>query len=232
MDKIELIKEAIEKADNFVSGLSVEAINVPFLGSLKNRALLNNLGKLSTRYGEVGCHRGGSYCSTVYGNDNLVTATVIDSFESDITKNEGAEADFLRNSAAFTPVGTKLKLIKSDCFNIDFKDVQQPIDLYLFDGPHGEEDQAKAITYYLPVLADTFIFCCDDYGWDDVRKGTQRGIKEAGLEVLFERELVTEEEYLNTSWWTGFYVALLKKPATKTPTPKTPKTKKSTTKKK
>jgi len=215
MDKIELIKQAIEKADRFVSDLSPEAINVPFLGSLKNRALLNNLGKLATRYGEVGCHRGGSYCSAVYGNNNLISATVIDSFESDVTENAGAEADFLKNSSEFTPKGTKLKLIKSDCFNIDFSEVEQPIDFYLFDGPHGEDDQARALTYYLPVLSDTFIFCCDDYGWEAVKTGTQRGIKEAGLEVLFEQELVTDKEYLNESWWTGFYVALLKKPAAK-----------------
>lgn len=209
--KIEAIKLAIEKADRFESKLSDAAKDVPFLGSLKNRALLNNLGSLGTRYLEIGNHKGGSYCSTVFDNNNLKSATAIDSFESDATNDDKAMPQFLKNAATFTPIATRFNLIQSDCFNVDFSEIQQPVDFYLFDGPHSEQDQCKALTYYLPVLADEFIFCCDDYGWEAVRNGTQRGIKEAGLEVLFEKELVTEEEYSNISWWTGFYVALLKK---------------------
>lgn len=210
-EKIEAIKLAISKADQFQSKLTDAAKDVPFLGSLKNRALMNNLGELATRYLEIGCHKGGSYCSAIFGNDNLKSATVIDSFESDHMDGETAKPQFLKNAATFTPIATRFNLIQSDCFNVDFSEVQKPADFYLFDGPHSESDQCKALTYYLPVLADEFIFCCDDYGWEDVRNGTQRGIKEAGLEILFERELVTEEEYSNISWWTGFFVALLKK---------------------
>lgn len=210
-EKIEAIKVAIEKAEQFQSKLSNKVKDVPFLGGLKNRALMNNLGELSTRYLEVGCHKGGSYCSAVFGNDNLKSTTVIDSFESDETNEDKAKPQFLTNANMFTPIATRLNVIQSDCFDIDFSEVQKPVDFYLFDGPHSEQDQCKALTYYLPVLADEFIFCCDDYGWEAVRNGTQRGIKEANLDVLFERELVTEEEYSNISWWTGFYVALLKK---------------------
>lgn len=210
-EKIEGIKLAIENADQFKSKLSDAARDVPFLGSLKNRALLNNLGELSTRYLEVGCHKGGSYCSAVFGNSNLKSATVIDSFESDETNEDKAKPQFLKNVAALTPITTRFNLIQSDCFNINFSEVQKPIDFYLFDGPHSEEDQCKALTYYLPVLADELIFCCDDYGWEDVRNGTKRGIKEANLEIMFEKELVTDKEYSNESWWTGFYIALLKK---------------------
>ena len=211
MDKIKLIQEAIEKADRFESKLSEEAKQVPFLGSLKNRALLNNLGELATRYGEVGIHKGGSYCSAVFGNNNIISTTVVDSFESDHMNGEVAQVEFMANMAKFKPVNAEFKLFKTDCFDINFDEFLSPIDFYLFDGPHGENDQARALTYYYPVLADEFIYCCDDYGWEDVRNGTQRGIKEANLEILFEKELVTDEEYSNVSWWTGFYVALLRK---------------------
>lgn len=211
MTKIDKIKEAIEKADRFESKLSDEVKAVPFLGSLKNRALLNNLGELGTHYLEIGCHKGGSYCSAVFGNNNIFSATVIDSFESDHMSGETAKVEFLQNSKNFTPQETGFELIQSDCFKVNLSQIKQPIDFYLYDGSHSELDQYKALSYFLDSMDNEFIFCCDDYGWEEVKVGTQKAIKDLGLTVLFEKELVTEGEYSNQSWWTGFYVALLKK---------------------
>jgi len=211
MDKISLIKQAIVNGTERKSKLIDEVIQVPFLGSLQIRHLLNNLGELAGRYLEVGCHKGGSFCSTVFGNYNIRWSDVVDNFESDRVAGETAEFQFLANALFYRPKSMELRLHRSNCFDVDLNVFQKNIDLYLFDGPHEEEAQAQALTYYKPVLADEFIYCCDDYDWEQVQKGTQRGIKEAGFQVLFEEYLPSKGSHDNESWHCGFYVALLKK---------------------
>lgn len=209
--KIKAIKECIKQADQFKSGLSAEAIEVPFLGSLKIRALLNNLGGLATHFLEIGSHKSGSCCSTIFNNDNIKSITAIDSWASDETNEDKAYPQFIENTKKFKPQSAELNVIVGDCWEVSLDLIQNKIDLYGYDAGHSETDQYRALEYYLPVLADTFIYCCDDYGWPEVKAGTQKAIKDLGLEVLFEQELITDHEYDNDSWWDGYYCALLKK---------------------
>ncbi len=44
------------------------------------RHLLNNIGAISTHYVDCGSHVGSSLVSTVYGNDNLKSATAIENW--------------------------------------------------------------------------------------------------------------------------------------------------------
>jgi hypothetical protein len=208
MTKIEQIQIAISNADRMQSGLSKECFDVPMLGSLKIRHLLNNLGAISTEYLECGSHRGGSFCSTV-NNNNLVIATAVDSYLETFHKGDSLK-DFMDNAEKFCPEHTLWDLLKEDYFKVY---IAGKPDLFLFDGFHSEEHQAKALTYFAPMLADEFIYVCDDYMLPQVKAGTQRGIKEAGLKILFEQELENPSEVLhqNDFWWSGVYIALLKK---------------------
>lgn len=220
MDKIQLIKDAIEKADRFESKLSQGAIEVPFLGSLKIRALLNNLGAISKRYLEIGSHKGGSFCSAIYNNYNLETFIAIDNWKSDELNNEKAFDIFLENADRFSPNPINLAVIKSDCFAVDLNGEYAPylsnFDLYNFDAGHSYAEQKEALIYYKDVLADEFIYCCDDWQYGQVKEGTLAGIREGGFEVIFEQELLntepyTEDEHRNEEWWRGYAVFLLKK---------------------
>lgn len=206
----ELIIDAIEKAFKRESNLKSEAFDVPMLGSLQIRHLLNNLGSISTKFMEVGSHRGGSFASAVYENHNLKTTVAIDSWLSDETEGHSYMEDFKSNVSRFVPHQDFI-IIKQDSFEVDLAACPKGIDFYYFDGSHDYESQRKALTYYLPVLADEFIFCVDDFMLSEVEQGTFDGIKESGCKILFEREFVTEKEYDNESWWRGWYVALLKK---------------------
>lgn len=207
----ELIDLAIERAIARKSKLTDEAMRVPMLGSLQIRHLLNNLGGLASHYLEHGVHKGGSFCSTVFQNQ-LLTATAVDSFESDLTNQvDPAEPIFLENANKFLHPGTTFKMIKSDSFAVSPEQIENKIDLYYFDGCHSYEHQRKALTHFKDVMEDEFIYVVDDFMLDEVRNGTWDGIREAGYDVLYERELVTSHEYDNESWWRGFFVALLKK---------------------
>lgn len=212
MKKLELLKVAIENADESISHLPGEQFAVPALTSLKIRHLLNNIGKLGNNYLEVGVHRGGTFTASVAGSVNLEKITAVDSFLSDVTSNEGAKPEFENWASIFVPKSSVFKLIHSDSFAEDVLTlIPKGVDIYLYDGDHSEESQKKALTFYKDVLADEFIFLCDDFDWDEVQKGTAKGIEEGGYEVLFEKYMKSKGSHDNDSWWNGFYVALLKK---------------------
>lgn len=207
--KIEAIKKAIEKAKNHQSKMDETAWSVPALSSLKIRHLMNNLGAISTNYLECGVHLGGLFSSTIRNNPNLLSAIANDSFESDATNDDPVEPRFLDNVVKCICPETKFIMLKGETFSFNPAEGQN-IDLYLFDADHSYESQRKAMTHFLPGMADEFIVCVDDYDWEAVRIGTQEGLMEANVEILFE-EVWEGNDHDNDGAWNGFYVALLKK---------------------
>lgn len=214
MNKIEQIDIAIELAILRKSKLTEPSMNVPALASLRIRHLLNNLGEISTKYLECGVHKGGTFCSTVFGND-LIYAVAVDSFESDEPYHtDQAKPQFLENSKKILQPSTKFNLLVGDTFKIDLDQIVHGIDLYLYDAGHSREQQRDALIYYKPVLADEFIYCCDDWTYGEVKQGTMEGIEQGGYEILYQKELINEtpgDDHLNEEWWRGYAVFLLKK---------------------
>jgi hypothetical protein len=207
--KIQAIRDAIERAKNHQSKMDQTAWDVPALSSLKIRHLMNNLGAVSTNYLECGVHRGGLFCSTVR-NNNLDTAFAVDSFASDAVTGEGIEDEFDKNSLNCIDGTETVMFAKvADTFTVMPSDLPT-IDLYLYDAAHDYESQRKAMTHFLPAMADEFIVCVDDYDWEDVWRGTHDGLKDSGCEILFE-EAFKGGDHDNMTFWNGFYVALLKK---------------------
>jgi len=208
----ELIQTAIDNAIARKSKLPMSMMSdPPMLGSIQIRHLLNNLGSLATNYLEHGVHKGGSFSCAVYKNE-LLTATAVDCFASDATNTvDPAQPIFMANALKYLHEGTTFELIVSDSFEVKPEEIPSEIDLYYFDGNHSYESQRKALTHFKENMAEEFIYVVDDYMLDPVRTGTQDGIKDGGYEVLFEKELVTNHEYDNESWWRGFAVFLLKK---------------------
>lgn len=208
--KIEAIKEAIEKAKNHQSKMDQTAWSVPALSSLKIRHLMNNLGAISTKYWDCGVHVGGLFCSTIRNNPNIVWAGANDNFASDETGDIKYEPQFRANVEKCLPENTTFTLRKQDTFEVVTPGIASGIDLYLFDADHSYESQRKAMTHFLPAMADTYIACIDDYDWEDVAKGTEDGIKEAGVSVLF-KEVWVGNNHDNDGAWNGFAIYLLKK---------------------
>ena len=215
--KIQAIKEAIENAKNHISKMDDVAWSVPALSSLKIRHLMNNLGAISTRYYEAGVHIAGLFSSTIRNNPNLISATANDSFESDETGEIKYEPQFYANMQKCISSNTEFKMLKGDTFHMEPSEVSGPIDLYLYDANHSYEAERRAVTYFLPAMADTVIMCKDDWQFGDVKRATMDGIIDSGCEILFQEELLntepyTEDEHRNMEWWRGFAVFLLKKP--------------------
>lgn len=213
MLKVELIKEAIEKAKRHESKMDETAWSVPALSSLKIRHLMNNLGAISTNYLECGVHKGGLFCSTLRNNPNLSSVTANDNFASDIIGKDKAEPQFRQNVRKCVPSDRFLHVDVRICntFDLDPASITgKPIDLYLFDGDHSYESQRDAMTHFLPAMADEFIVCVDDFDWPEVMTGTEEGIKLSGCDVLFHDQF-KGNDHDNSGWWNGFFIALLKK---------------------
>lgn len=209
--KIKQIEWAIQNANLFKSKLTEDALKVPFMGSLKIRHLLNNLGAISTRYFEVGSHKGGSFCSTISGNYNLLSAVCCDNF-SEFNEEQGLKQQLIANALDHISNKTMFHLLDEDCFGIDPKRIPHPIDLYLFDGNHSFESQRDGVKHFVTAMADEFILCVDDWTFPGVAEGTQIGIQESGLKVLSTHIMVTPEEGLpNDHWWNGFACFLMSK---------------------
>ncbi len=213
MTKIEQIQDAIAKANNLQSKMTQSTWDVPALASLRGRHLLNNLGAISTKYLECGLHKAGTFSSTLCGN-KLISATGVDNFASDEPYHDDqAEPQCMVNIQKVIDPETNFYFHKSDAFASELSVIEKGIDFYFYDAGHSREDQKNALLYYKPVLAEEFIYACDDWDYGEVKEGTMEGIEQGGYEILFQQELhgAIPGEHDNDSWWRGYWVALLKK---------------------
>ena len=203
MIEISDIEHAISEAEN---GRPAEFPVVPGYSSPKVRRLLNNLcSNPGAIYLEIGTHLGSTFIPALHGNESL--ATCIDNWSLD----GHTKADFQANLNRFLP-GRDVVVIESDAFQVDLNLIDQPVDVYFYDGPHDRNSQYMAFSYFNSVLADRFVVLIDDVRWVEPREETQRAIKDLKYKNLWERTLPAKGRTDLEAWWDGLYIALLEKP--------------------
>ena len=213
MSKLQQLKAIIDEASmgNLKSKLiGAELTEVGGFISPNNRHFLNRLGSISTHYLECGSHIGSSLVSTVFGNDNLLSATACDNF-SLFSEGQDVGKEFYKNADTF--IKGKYKMLEQDYFSITKEQLPAPPDFYYFDGDHSYIHQYKAMTYFAPLLADQCIVVVDDFSWFDVNKGTMDGIRDSGLKVEYFMTLWSgvESDCSEKGFWNGYGVFLINK---------------------
>jgi hypothetical protein len=209
MDKISAIKLAIENAEKCESKLDNDVMAIGGYTGTKLRHLLNNLGAISKNVWEIGSHRGSTICATMFKNENLENVYFSDDFSE--FDDGTVRSELISNTARFTPANASLFFLEKDCFTTEREEVKVPIDLYLYDGNHSIEAQRNAFTKMKDFFADEFIAVVDDGNWQAVKDGTAFGVRDAGLEILFQKHLGIEKESDGEGYWNGTIVLLLKK---------------------
>ena len=68
----------------------------------------------------------------------------------------------------------------------------------MYDGCHSYNSHYNALTYYISVLDDLFIFIVDDWNIPRVRDATYRSIKDLNLKILYEREIIYTDDDRHT----------------------------------
>jgi hypothetical protein len=222
----------IDLTGDFTSDAFAKALNKSFVRSLainhklpdwivrmegmsgrKYRYFINNLVSLVENpiYLEVGSWAGSTACSAIFGNAG--SATCIDNW----SLFGGPKDFFLENIKRAAGDNCNFRFIESDFRAVNFQSLE-PANIYLFDGPHTEDDQYDGIVLALPALQKKFILIVDDYNWEEVRRGTQRAIVDAELKVTCSLEIRTTLDNThpivqrqNSDWHNGYFMAVVDK---------------------
>ena len=90
---------------------------------------------------------------------------------------------------------------------------ENKVDIYFYDGNHSFESQRDALIYFQDCFADEFIYLVDDWGDEDVVKGTYAGIEKIGYEILFSDNTSNwgADPTSRYGWGSGWFIAYLKK---------------------
>jgi hypothetical protein len=170
------------------------------------RQLLNGLVAGAKVYLECGLYCGLSFTSAMQHNTFLTRAIAIDSW-AEFTQGGRIKPreEFLAAVAKYYPKNVPLTLLEQDHWSVT--ELPAKPDLFYYDGAHDERSQERALTHYGPLCAEEFIFCCDDWNWEKVRRGTLRGLDHFTILDQWEKRVPSDND---KEWWNGFYVALLR----------------------
>ena len=182
----------------------------------KYRYLINNLIYVlpGARYLEVGSWLGSTACSAIFGN--ILRLTCVDNW----SQFEGPKDTFLSNVKAVSNKNTVFSFIEGDFRSVDYKSIGS-FNVYMFDGPHDENDQYDGIVIALPALDDMFILVVDDWNLDRVRDGTRSAIKDCNINIECAIEIrttqnniqPTKNKFQDSEWHNGYYIASCNKKA-------------------
>jgi hypothetical protein len=183
------------------------------------REFVNHLvGSLADpRYLEVGSWTGSTLCAAIHGHAH-VTALAIDNW----SQFGGPRETFLRNLARYALPETTVSFLEMDFRTAPF-DALGPFNIYLFDGPHGRQDQKDGITFALPALDREFVLIVDDWNWRSVRDGTHDALAAGPLQVAYSIEVRTTNDDSHphdsgrdaaerSDWHNGYFFAVVRQP--------------------
>ena len=185
---------------------------MPGLSSPRIDKLLNELGKISTSYLEVGCLSGRTFSSAIAGNK--LNAYAVDNWKEGVAaENESiniavTKDDFIQNILPYKGEN-KIKAFNCDFIDVDKTNIKD-VDLFLYDGDHSFESTKLAVEYFADTFAEECILIFDDANWDGVVNGAMEGIQKAGLTIQYEKKMLNSVED-KQMWWNGLYLVVVKR---------------------
>lgn len=217
---IEHVKSCLEKAEKGNSKLPQEILQLLGMSGKKTRHFLNNLCSLpGTRYLEVGCWKGSTFVSALYGNkESVKEAFGIDNW----SEFDGPYQEFCSTCSRFIK-DVPYQFFSMDAFSFPKHDVfKAPINIYFYDGNHSALSQELALTFYDDILDDQFILVVDDWNWEEVRFGTFKAFEKLSYKIVFQKEIFAPdyncdlERWQNgtcnfENWWNGLLIAVISK---------------------
>ena len=206
-----VVETAFQNAENNISKITNDIINMEGMSGIKTRHFYNNLlNTENARYLEIGTWKGSSVCSAMCGNK--ATVVCIDNW----SQFGGPKDEFLVNFEKFKGENDAT-FIENDCYKVDVS-LLPKFNIYMYDGDHTNESHYNALLHYYNCLDDVFIFIVDDRNWEKVRNGTTKSIQKLNLKILYEKEIRltwddshTPQPQASQTWHNGIYVAILQK---------------------
>jgi hypothetical protein len=208
---IEHLESSVIKAENGISKITQDIIDMDGMSGKKTRHFYNNLLSMDeARYLEIGVWKGSSVCSAMC--ENKAKVVCIDNW----TEFNGPKNVFMENFEKYKGANDAT-FIDEDCFQVDVSTLPK-FNIYMYDGNHTKESHYKALTHYYDCMDDTFIYIVDDWNLQMVRDGTWDGIHDMNLKILYNRSIRltyddshTPQPLARNTWWNGIYMAVLQK---------------------
>ena len=189
------IDKCLSLTNEYKSSVTQEVLDMAGMSGKKTRHFYNNICAMhNARYLEIGTWKGSSICSAMC--NNKMTCLAIDNW----SEFGGPKKEFLENF-------DKLKgendatFIEKSCWDIDVSGLGT-FNIYMYDGNHTETSHFQALNHYLPCLDGEFIYLIDDWNWAAVREGTLESIKDNNCEILYQKEIYTNNK-IHPPWGPG-----------------------------
>lgn len=203
---------AVDRANKVQSALPMEVYMLEGMSTPKGRCLLNNLcADPSTRYMEIGCWKGSTLISALYGNNPEYHVAIENFKECGTPEGKHEVYDHFKQNC-MRVLGKYPNHLNQDSFEVDVKkeDIKD-INVYFYDGCHTRDATRRAITHYYDALADEFILLIDDWNRAAVSTGAIEGINDMGIKMDFIRILPANGDGDFENWWSGMFAASCKK---------------------
>jgi hypothetical protein len=188
-------------------------VDVPGLTSNRVKQLLNYIGSHSKNYLEIGSALGATLSSVLHNNE--ISAYAVDNWQENIQPAnasmvlpENKKSTFIENVKKYKG-SNKVKVFDCDWNKVNIDEIKN-IDFFFYDGDHSEEATQLAVKYFSPCFADTCVLVFDDANWQGVVLGAQKGILSAGLDILYEKKILNDQED-PLQWWNGLFLVVAKK---------------------
>ena len=179
------------------------------LTSKKIQRLLHCLAKERTTYLEVGAGIGAT--SSAVGDSGDIEIHVVDNWMDEVIPQR-KDYEIQSNSFETFEKNTShrpMNVHYSDMFEVNKSRIKN-VDLFFYDGPHDFESTRDAVKYYVDCLQEKCIMIFDDANWIGVVEGSKEGIRQSGLEIIYEKKMLNEIENPD-QWWNGLYIVVVQK---------------------
>lgn len=211
MSLCRFVDECFKDASQNKSKCIQDLLNMEGMTGTMTRHLYNNLCSLKKENGEkvnyleIGCYKGSSTVSALYGNMENLCVTAIDNW----SEFNGPKDVFIHNMKHMFGDNKNIQILNEDSFNLKSKLAHAPYDIYLYDGDHSVESHKRAITDYWDSLADKCIIMIDDWCWEQVRIGTFMGFEQVNYKNVYKLEIT--EPSGGQGYWNGCCIFLIDK---------------------
>ena len=197
--------------------------NVPGLSSARVRHFLNNLcSQEGAVYLEVGVYAGSTFCAAIQNND-MVAAYANDDWSQPNLQpaREGLEVPLydvdvntfvqnLQENITTDSLEFDVQVLKGDSSQLGKKDFKHDVNIIFYDGDNSEKKMLEFFRNMLEYTTKVFTLVIDDANIEENVKITKTWVEEHGIKIMYERELLNDQEDANM-WWNGLYVLVLAK---------------------
>lgn len=197
----EISQALISGFQNKESRLSAAILDIPGMTTPEFRHFLNRLCSFkSTRYVEIGTLLGATLTSAAFGNDGIFIGIDDNSQWPIINEDFCIHSKINRENVILLEQifgyntkdlclqnleklhFSKPRLISADCMQVDPSEISQ-LDIFFYDGHHGENETKAALKRYLPICKP-IILIVDDWNVKHIEKATYEAFESLKINIL------------------------------------------------